>query len=204
MLNLQNHFPDLPNEVFERLKLYAVLLRDWNKKINLVSRKDIDFFEEKHLLPVLPITTWNCWSHPKTVLDVGTGGGLPGIPLAILFPKTHVTLLDSICKKMKAVEAMVHALELKNVSVVCSRLETLPLRCEVVVGRAVTAFSEFAKKAQKNLRFSGKNSGLFYWTGGELETRLPRKIQLFDLETYYKGSFCTGKKIIFCPNSHAL
>ena len=202
MKRFNKFFDAISDEAYASLDRYAELLVEWNAKINLVSRKDVDFLKEKHLLPVLPAVTLNCWDSVKTVLDVGTGGGIPGIPLAILFPKIRFTLLDSIQKKIVAVSDMVSSLKLNNVDVICDRVEHLDKTYDVVTGRGVTAFSDFVKLVRP--RLAKKHGRVVYWTGGDSKTLLPpwlkSQTEVFDLEAFFQHTFCETKKILIKSN----
>ncbi|MBG30565.1 MAG: 16S rRNA (guanine(527)-N(7))-methyltransferase RsmG [Opitutae bacterium] len=174
---LQRWFPDLDADAWFKLRDFADLLRDWNQKVNLVSRKDMERFELKHLAHCLAATKVLRLMPKANLLDVGTGGGLPGIPLAICYPQARFTLLDSIGKKIAVVEDMVNRLGLKNAKVVRGRVEELPAKksFDFVLGRAVTALPRFIgwtrKKIHKGMRHSPAN-GILYWKGGDFSEEL--------------------------------
>lgn len=197
MEQFRNFFPTISEHQWHLLNEYHRLLVSWNEKINLVSRKDVDSIEVKHILPVLPAIHLRCFQKDKHVLDVGTGGGIPGIPLAILYPNIHFVLIDSIHKKTKAVEDIAKSLQLKNVEVICDRLENISYKFDVIVGRGVTMFKDFTKLVHPNLHF---NSYITYWTGGSTGELLPPYIkkftQCFDLELFFDHKFCESKKIL--------
>ena len=156
----------------KQLENYATLIREWNHKINLVSRKDIDAFEQHHLAHCLAITPKLKLMDGARLLDVGTGGGLPGIPLAIVYPQAQFVLVDSIAKKMRVVEDIVQRLKLKNVECKCCRVETLNREFDFVLGRAVSNLPNFCDWIRNNIRAGRKHSlenGLIYWRGGELK-----------------------------------
>ena len=198
MQQFSSFFEEISEEKFVLLDRYARLLSEWNTKINLVSRKDIALLKERHLLPILPATVLKGWDSIKTVLDVGTGGGIPGIPLSILFPQIHFTLVDSIQKKIFAVSAMVDALNLKNVEVICDRVEHIKGVYDAIVGRGVTRFSDFVKQVRPKL--ASNYASIIYWTGGDTKTLLSpwlkSKTEVFDLETFFHHTFCETKKIL--------
>lgn len=136
-------FPDLPPSAIARFARWEALMREWNGRMNLVSRQDIDHLVDRHLIHALALTRFVTFNPGARVLDVGTGGGLPGIPLAIVFPDVHFTLVDSIGKKIRAVEAIAGELGLANVRAQQVRVESMTGRFDFILGRAVTALPRF-------------------------------------------------------------
>ena len=184
-----------------KLERWAVLLREWNTKINLISRKDIDALEERHLIHCLAITNALTLKKGARILDVGTGGGLPGLPMAICYPQAKFTLIDSIAKKVGVVQAVADALGLENVEAKQVRAEALKTQFDFVTGRAVKNLPEFlswiSDNLQKGNRYSLPN-GVIYWKGGSIEAELkPLGVQskiCVDLESalgdmYYKDKY---------------
>ena len=174
---LKTWFPDLAEESWFRLQQYCELLRNWNSKINLVSRKDMDRLEIKHLAHCLIITKFLRLMPKTQVLDVGTGGGLPGIPMAICYPQAKFTLMDSIAKKVMVVEDMASKLGLSNVSVRRGRVEELPKKktYDFVLGRAVTALPVFFGWVRDKVAKGSRNSpanGILYLKGGDYRDEL--------------------------------
>ena len=170
-------FPELSSESWDQLKEYTSLLREWNEKINLVSRKDMDRLETKHLAHCLTIANFLRLMPKAQVLDVGTGGGLPGIPLAICYPQARFTLMDSIGKKVMVVEDMVKRLNLENVEIRRGRVEELPKKrtYDFIIGRAVSALPTFFGWVNNKIRKGARNSpanGILYLKGGDYTEEL--------------------------------
>jgi len=174
---LKAWFPDLEENNWSQLQVYISLLREWNAKINLVSRKDTDRLETKHLAHCLTITKFLRLMPKARLLDVGTGGGLPGIPLAICYPQAKFTLIDSIGKKVMVMEDMVERLGLTNVEAKRGRVEELPRKksYDFVIGRAVTALPTFFGWVQNKIAKGAKHSpanGILYLKGGDYSEEL--------------------------------
>ena len=197
-------FPSLSASQIEKFKNLPILYEDWNSKINVISRKDIDFFYERHLLHSLGIAKVLQFLPNAKILDVGTGGGFPGIPLAILFPQTHFFLIDSIGKKIKVVEEVIAALDLKNISVSKIRAENFNQKVDFVVSRAVTKMDIFVPWVKKNIRSTHKHSiknGILYLKGGDLTQELLKfpKARQFDLAQHFNDAFFEMKKVVYVP-----
>ena len=197
-------FPSLSASQIEKFKNLPILYEDWNSKINVISRKDINFFYERHLLHSLGIAKVLQFLPNAKILDVGTGGGFPGIPLAILFPQTHFFLIDSIGKKIKVVEEVIAALDLKNISVSKIRAENFNQKVDFVVSRAVTKMDIFVPWIKKNIRSTHKHSiknGILYLKGGDLTQELLKfpKAQQFDLAQHFNDDFFEMKKVVYVP-----
>lgn len=201
METILRYFPDITPQQKEQFESMGELYRDWNEKINVISRKDMDNLYLHHILHSLAISKAVRFPAGATVLDVGTGGGFPGIPLAVMFPQCGFTLCDSIGKKIKVAEAVAQALGLENVSCVNCRAEDLGRNFDFVVSRAVADLSVFYPW----IRNSYKKAAL-YLKGGELEAEIAecvRKNKLnpaafcqFDISNWFKEDYFEGKKVV--------
>ena len=172
---IRNKFPRIEADLWPVLENWSNLVRDWNNKINLISRKDIDDLEERHLAHCLAITNHLSLIKGARVMDVGTGGGFPGIIMAICYPQAHFTLIDSIGKKIAAVQDLADQLGLKNVEARQCRAESINKQFDFITGRAVKNLPEYFSWIKGNLRRGQRNSipnGVLYWKGGELEPEL--------------------------------
>jgi len=198
------YFPDLTEIQKEKFLLLKGLYADWNAKINVISRKDIDSLYERHVLHSLGIAKVMGFLPGAHVLDVGTGGGFPGIPLAILFPDTQFYLIDVIAKKIKVVNEVAKALELTNVKSEQRRAGTFEGRFDFIVSRAVTNMPDFVKWVRKNVAKKSVHelqNGILYLKGGDLtdELALFQRAEQYDLSTYFKEEFFETKKVVYLP-----
>ena len=195
------YFPEITDEQKQQFEKLEQLYTKWNEKINVISRKDMDGLYEKHILHSLGIAKVMPFADGTKVLDVGTGGGFPGIPLAILFPEVSFTLIDSIGKKIKVVEAVSEGLGLKNVTAVHGRAEKLKEKFHFVVSRAVTQMPEFLRwlkgKFEKE-QFNEKHNGVLYLKGGDLAEELAGlRCEIFQLKNYFEEEFFDTKKVVY-------
>ena len=195
------YFPEITDEQKQQFEKLEQLYTEWNEKINVISRKDMDGLYEKHILHSLGIAKVMPFADDTKVLDVGTGGGFPGIPLAILFPEVSFTLIDSIGKKIKVVEAVSEGLGLKNVTAVHGRAEKLKEKFHFVVSRAVTQMPEFLRwlkgKFEKE-QFNEKHNGVLYLKGGDLAEELAGlRCEIFQLKNYFEEEFFDTKKVVY-------
>ena len=195
------YFPEITSEQKKQFAELEVLYKDWNEKINVISRKDTDSLYEKHILHSLGIAKVMQFADGTKVLDIGTGGGFPGIPLAILFPNVQFTLVDSIGKKINVVKGVAESLGLKNVTAHHMRAEQLKEKFHFVVSRAVTQMPVFLTwlrgKFEKE-QFNPKHNGVLYLKGGDLAEELAGlKAEIFNLKNYFEGEFFDTKKVVY-------
>lgn len=204
MTIIQKYFNDLTNEQLSQFAKLELLYKDWNSKINVISRKDINELYLRHVLHSLSIAKLISFKDDTCILDVGTGGGFPGIPLAILFPNCRFHLVDSIQKKITVVNNVVKELDLKNVKTSCSRVEAISEKYDFVVSRAVTNMKDFVSwikfKINKN-SFNDFKNGVLYLKGGDLEDELKsfKNVKTFELSEIFNEDFFIQKKVVYLP-----
>ncbi len=201
------YFPDLTEEQVVQFEALEGLYKAWNAKINVVSRKDIDELYLKHVLHSLGIAKVIQFKDHTSILDVGTGGGFPGIPLAILFPNCQFHLVDSIQKKLKVVDSICDTLNITNVKTTHSRVEAIHETFDFIASRAVTAMPEFTKWIRGKISKHQKNdlkNGILYLKGGDLTEELKQytTVKAFLLSDYFEESFFETKKVIYLPFKH--
>ena len=200
-----SYFPSLTQKQKEQFIQTEALYKEWNEKINVISRKDIEQLYLHHVLHSLSIAKVMPFTDDTQVLDVGTGGGFPGIPLAILFPNAHFHLVDSIGKKITVVKEVAAALHLKNVTAQQIRAEELTNTFDFVVSRAVTELTPFVgwvRKLFASKSFNKLPNGILYLKGGDLEQELKpfgNKVTLYNLKDYFAEKFFETKKVVYLP-----
>ncbi len=198
---ITKYFPALTDEQYSQFEKLSEIYNDWNSKINVISRKDMDALYEKHVLHSLGIAKVMRFAPGTEVLDIGTGGGFPGIPLAILFPECRFTLIDSIGKKITVVSAVAEAIGLKNVTAVHGRAEKLKGQFHFVVSRAVTQMPEFLRWIKGKFakeQFNEKHNGVLYLKGGDLGEELAGlRCEIFNLKNYFEEEFFETKKVVY-------
>lgn len=201
---IQHYFPEISEDQRLQFKALQHLYQDWNLKINVVSRKDIEELYLRHVLHSLGIAKVQAFKPGATILDVGTGGGFPGIPLAILFPETDFHLVDSIGKKIKVVNEVAEGLELRNLRTTNARVEEVTGHYDFIVSRAVAAMPTFVHwvkgKIAKQSKHELKN-GILYLKGGDLSEELDdySKASIYDLKDYFTEEFFETKKVVHLP-----
>ncbi|PRY89001.1 16S rRNA (guanine(527)-N(7))-methyltransferase RsmG [Mongoliibacter ruber] len=202
---LLQYFPDLTEDQIDKFKKLEELYTEWNEKINVISRKDVEHFYERHVLHSLGIAKVLQFEPGTKILDIGTGGGFPGIPLAILFPECHFHLVDSIGKKITVVKDIARQLKLSNVEAQQARAETLVRRYDFVVSRAVTRFANFIPWVKNKFRKEDINemqNGLLLLKGGDVDEEMEERnvgYITYHLEDYFKEDFFETKKVVYVP-----
>ena len=200
---INKYFPSITNEQRERFAALDALYRDWNSKINVISRKDIDNLYEHHILHSLGIAKLIAFKPGSRIMDLGTGGGFPGIPLAIMFPDVQFHLVDSIGKKIRVCDEVRTALGLTNVTTEWSRAENVKDKFDFVISRAVMPLADLVKLIRKNIAKDSHNAmpnGLICLKGGELANEvMPMKSHtlITDLSDYFEEEFFETKKVVY-------
>ncbi len=204
MEEIIKQFPNLTDNQVQQFQKLEALYQDWNAKINVISRKDIDELYTKHVLHSIAIAKVQSFVSGTYVLDVGTGGGFPGIPLAILFPETRFYLIDVIAKKIKVVQAVAEALELKNVKAEQMRAENVKGDFDFIVSRAVTNMPDFYSWVKDKIKKQNKHelkNGILYLKGGDLTEELATfpKATEYNISNFFSDEFFETKKVVHLP-----
>ncbi|MFM7485411.1 MAG: 16S rRNA (guanine(527)-N(7))-methyltransferase RsmG [Cytophagales bacterium] len=202
---IQKYFPAITDQQQKQFAMLGDLYRERNEKINVISRKDVDNLYVNHVLHSLGIAKVIEFSAGASILDVGTGGGFPGIPLAIMFPETKFHLVDSIGKKITVVKAVAEGVGITNITAEQIRAEQLKTRYDFVVSRAVTRMKEFYGWINKNIRpdsLHPLDNGILYLKGGDLDeemNELKKRYSTYDLTDYFEEEFFQTKKVVYVP-----
>jgi 16S rRNA (guanine527-N7)-methyltransferase len=200
---IKKYFPKLTTEQIRQFEALQGIYQEWNSQINVISRKDMDQFYERHVLHSLAIAKVMNFTSGSEVMDVGTGGGFPGIPLAILFPEVQFHLVDSIGKKIKVCNEVVQALDLKNVKTSHERAENIKGKYDFIVSRAVTqmpVFIGWVRNKLKKKQQNGLPNGILYLKGGDLKAEMkPVKsfYEITEINDFYKEEFFETKKVVY-------
>jgi 16S rRNA (guanine527-N7)-methyltransferase len=199
------YFPDLSTTQKEKLSALKALYEFWNSRINVISRKDMDNFYIHHVLHSMAVAKVIKFAQGTSILDAGTGGGFPGVPLAILFPESDFVLLDSIQKKIKVVSDVTNTLELRNIKSVRARIEEHDVKYDFIVSRAVTAFPEFVSITYRKIKsrsFNTLKNGILYLKGGDLTEELlsfKNRVTVSDIKEFFYEPFFNSKHIVYLP-----
>jgi 16S rRNA (guanine527-N7)-methyltransferase len=204
-VSIFKYFPSLSELQKNKIIQLQPVYERWNKMINVISRKDMDNFMIHHVLHSLAIAKVISFTPGTRIIDIGTGGGFPGVPLAIMFPETEFFLLDSIGKKIKVVAEAARELDLANITPLRKRAEEENGKYDFVISRAVTQFQQFVKMTSKNILSAGKNSmgnGIFYLKGGSLDGEIESfegRVRVWEIKEFFNESFFETKKIVYLP-----
>ena len=205
MIELKKYFPNLSQDQLEKFMRLVPIYKDWNSKVNLISRRDIENLFTNHILHSLSIVKIIEFESSTSVLDVGTGGGFPGIPLAIFFPNVKFTLLDSIGKKIKVVESVSKDLSLSNVTAINDRVENHFDTYDFILSRAVAKMDKFYSLVNKNFNSKSINeipNGIISLKGGDLKDELKdfKEKEIFDISEFFTDDFFKTKRVVYVPN----
>lgn len=205
MIELKKYFPNLSQDQLEKFMMLVPIYKDWNSKVNLISRRDIENLFTNHILHSLSIVNIIEFESSTSVLDVGTGGGFPGIPLAIFFPNVKFTLLDSIGKKIKVVESVSKDLSLSNVTAINDRVENHFEKYDFILSRAVAKMDKFYSLVNKNFNSKSINeipNGIISLKGGDLKDELKdfKEKKIFDISEFFTDDFFKTKRLVYVPN----
>lgn len=202
---IYKYFSDLSADQYDKLAELGEIYKFWNQKINLISRKDIDKIYEHHILFSLAIAKIFKFCQGCSVLDAGTGGGFPGIPLSIIFPETNFLLVDSIGKKIFVVNEIIQKLKLNNVKAKKERIEKLNEKFDFIISRALSSFPEFIRLTTNLIKHESKKperKGYFYIKGGEINNEIKpfrNTVKVYKLKDYFEEEYFASKKIIYLP-----
>ena len=200
---IKKYFPEITDIQKEKFNQLSEKYAYWNQKINVISRKDMDNFYERHVLYSIAIGKIIQFGKDHHILDVGTGGGFPGVPLAILFPESQFTLLDSIGKKLKVIDEICTDLEIKNVQTIHSRVEDIQNDYDFILSRAVTNLPQFIKITKHLFKKKpNPNEGIYYLKGGDFDEELKNinlNVQIFELKEFFEEDFFNTKKVVQIP-----
>jgi len=205
LIELKKYFPNLSQDQLEKFMRLVPIYKDWNSKVNLISRRDIENLFTNHILHSLSIANIIEFESSTSVLDVGTGGGFPGIPLAIFFPNVKFTLLDSIGKKIKVVESVSKDLSLSNVTAINDRVENHFDKYDFILSRAVAKMDKFYSLVNKNFNSKSINeipNGIISLKGGDLKDELKdfKEKKIFDISEFFTDDFFKTKRVVYVPN----
>ena len=204
---LKKYFPQITEFQVEKLILFKDLIKQWNKKINLVSRKDVENFEVNHILHSLSISKFIKFKKDTQILDLGTGGGLPGIPLSIVFPNSNFKLIDRKNKKINVLKEIINKLRIDNVKAQNIDIIDLNHNYDFIINRAVSSTDNLIKLCKGRINFKGHNeikNGIICLKGGNLNSELKNinKFQIVELKYFFSELFFEKKKILYIPNPY--